>query len=281
MDLNADEHAPRDERAVAPPDDFHYATLYLPPARRHALRVFEAVRRAITDIPGNCSDRGVAHLKLTWWQTELAQLADGRARHPLAQALLPLLGDEPRLLEIANRLLDATIRGLNQPALADHAALIAWLEQQQGGVFDYYIAERATLGASELRRLVDIAALLELAYALRGLRQHRRATPLLLPRDALRAAGLGDDAVRGALDSRPLVAMLAPWAAWLRAQLLAHCAALPRTLRRRQRLLLTLAACAGEALALTEADGCRVLEQRVDLLPPRKLWLAWRIAHWG
>lgn len=135
--------------------------------------------------------------------------------------------------------------------------------------------------AGELRRLVDIAALLELAYALRGLRQHRRATPLLLPRDALRAAGLGDDAVRGALDSRPLVAMLAPWAAWLRTQLLAHCAALPRTLRRRQRLLLTLAACAGEALALTEADGCRVLEQRVDLLPPRKLWLAWRIAHWG
>ena len=68
---------------------------------------------------------------------------------------------------------------------------------------------------------------------------------------------------------------------WLRAQLLARCAALPRKLRRGQRLFVTLAACAIEALALTRADNCQVLERRVELLPLRKLWLAWRVAQWG
>ena len=281
VDLSRDEHAPRDERAVAPPDDFYYASLFMAPPRRHALRVFEALRRAITDIPGSCSDRGVAHLKLTWWQTELQQLAAGHARHPLAHALLPLLDTKPTLLAVLEALLDATIRGLNVATLGDQAALVQWLVQQQGGVFDYYIDASAPLNAEQRQALIDIGALLELTYALRGLRQQRRALPLLLPESALRAAGLSADSVRTASDSRPLAAVLMPHAAQLRSELSARCAALPRAVRRQQRLLVTLAACAGEALALTEADACRVLERRIEMLPVRKLWLAWRIARWG
>lgn len=281
MDLNSDEHAPCDERVVAPPDDFYYASLYLAPARRHTLRAFEALRRAISDIPGSCSDRGVAHLKLTWWQTELQQLAAGAARHPLAHALLPLLNTKPALLAVLEALLGATIRGLNQATLGDHGALVRWLVQQHGGVFDYYIDDSAALNASQRQALIDIGALLELAYALRGLRQQRRALPLLLPENALRAAGLSADSVRTATDSRQLAAVLTPHAAHLRAELTARCVALPRAVRRQQRLLVTLAACASEALALTAADACRVLERRIEVLPVRKLWLAWRIAHWG
>ncbi|CAN0354046.1 unnamed protein product, partial [Phaeothamnion confervicola] len=260
---------------------FYYASLYLAPATRHQLRVLEAVRRVITDIPGLCSDRGVAHLKLTWWLTELQQLASGNARHPLAQLLLPLVQAQPALLSLLEALLDATISGLNDAPLADHAALLAWLQRQQGGLLRYYINCGAAVSAAQGQMLSELAALLELAYALRGLRQHRRATPLLLPESTLRAAGLSGDAVRGAYSSASLQAVLQPEIDWLRAELLTRSAALPRQLRRGQRLLVTLAACAAEALALTRADDCQVLERRVELLPLRKLWLAWRVAHWG
>lgn len=285
MDLTGGQHAPDSDGAVMPPDDFYYASLYLPPARRHALRVVEAARRAITDIPGSCTDRGVAHLKLAWWQTELQQLAAGSARHPLAQRLLPLLAQEPVLLEALTSLLEATIAGLNQAPLPDDAALITWLREQQGGIFDYYIgadgSDRQASGNAQRETLRDIGALLELAYALRGLRQHRRATPLLLPEAALRAARVNVDAVRDASSSRQLAAVLRPQAEHVLGELNARVAALPRAARRGQRLLVTLALCAGEALALTLADDCQVLERRIEVLPVRKLWLAWRIAHWG
>lgn len=281
MDLSGAEHAPVGDGAITPPDDFYYASLYLPPPVRRAVRAVEAARRAITDIPGSCSDRGIAHLKLAWWQTELQQLAAGQARHPLAHALLPLTADMAGLVPMLETLLAATIDGLNQSALPDRAALLAWIGQQHGAVLNGYIDSGAAVSDAQREALLEIGALLELAYALRGLRQHRRATPLLLPDAKLRAARLSVDAVRAAQTSAELEPVLAAEAEDLRAQLLARSAALPRPLRRGQRLLLTLAACAAEALALTRADHCRVLERRIEVLPIRKLWLAWRIAHWG
>ena len=281
MDLNAAELAPPLDGAITPPDDFYYASLYLPSRTRHALRVVEAARRAITGIPGSCSDRGIAHLKLAWWQTEMQQLASGTARHPLAHALLPLLRATPDLLARLEQVLEATISGLNHAPLADRAAELIWLRQQQGALLEYYLAGGAPLSDAQRERLLELGGLVELSYALRDLRQHRRATPLLLPTTALRAAGLSEDAVRGAQRSTELRAVLPAEADSLRAQLLSVSATLPRAVRRGQRLLLTLAACAAEALALTRADDCAVLERRVELLPIRKLWLAWRTAHWG
>ena len=281
MAVNSAAHLPLSGGAISPPDDFYYATLYLAPAARHRLRVLEALRRAITDIPGNCSDRAVAHLKLTWWHIELQQLAAGSARHPLTQPLLPLVQAQPDLLGLFEALLDATINGLNQAPLADHAALLAWLQRQQGALLAHYIDCGAAVSAAQRQALAELAAVLELVYALRGLRQHRHATPLLLPDATLSAARLNGDAVRGAYSSASLQVVLQAEIDWLRAQLLARCAALPRKLRRGQRLFVTLAACAIEALALTRADNCQVLERRVELLPLRKLWLAWRVAQWG
>ena len=281
MDLISAEHAPGDEGAIAPPADFYYASLYLPAATRHELRVLEAARRAIIDIPGSCSDRGVAHLKLAWWQTELQQLAECKARHPLAQALLPLTQARPALLGILDALLEATIDGLNQAPLPDSEALRRWVIAQQGALLGYYIEAGAPVSDPQRNALLELGAVLELAYALRGLRQHRRATPLLLPEAALRSAGLSVDGVRVARSSRELKAVLLRELDALRDELLTRSAALPRAVRRGQRLLLTLAACAAEALTLTRADGAQVLERRVELLPVRKLWLAWRVAHWG
>ena len=281
VDLSSGDYAPSGDGAITPPDDFYYASLYLAPPVRHTLRVMEACRRAVTDIPGSCSDRGIAHLKLAWWQTEIEQLAQGHARHPLAQALLTQLRITPALLPLLDNVLKATIDGLNQAPLPDRAAQLAWLTRQQASVLGYYIDVGAAVSARQREQLLEVGALLELSYALRGLRQHRRATPLLLPDQALRAAGLSVDGVRGALRSTELAKVLIPQADSLRDALLARSAALPRAVRRGQRLLLTLAACAAEALALTRADGCQVLEQRVELLPIRKLWLAWRVAHWG
>lgn len=281
VDLNSAAQPPASAGAISPPDDFYYASLYLAPNIRHQLRVLEAVRRAITDIPGNCSDRGVAHLKLTWWQTELQQLASGNARHPLAQPLLPLVQAQPGLLDLFEALLDATINGLNQAPLADHAALLAWLHCQQGVLLNHYIGCGAPVSATQRQALIELGALLELAYALRGLRQHRRATPLLLPEATLRAARLSGDAVRGAYSSVTLKRVLRCEIDWLRSELLTRSAALPPSVRRGQRLIVTLAACAAEGLALTRADDCQVLERRVELLPLRKLWLAWRVRYIG
>ena len=281
MDLNAEPHAPSCAGAVAAPDDFYYATLYLPPAARATARTLEAARRAITDIPGSCSDHGVAHLKLAWWQSELQQLAAGTPRHPLARALRPLVSREPALLEVFEHLVMTTIVGLHAAPLINRAALLSQVQAQHGPLLEHYVNLGAPVSTTQRAALVNLGGVIELAYGLRGLRQHRRGGPLLLAEEELRAAHLSVDAVRGAQASSELRAVLAPHLDWLHDELVLHSAALPRALRRQQRLFTTLAACAAEALALTRADDCCVLERRVEVLPVRKLWLAWRMAWWG
>ena len=162
VDLNGTQHAPASDGGIAPPDDFYYASLYLAPSTRHQLRVLEAARRAITDIPGLCSDRGVAHLKLTWWQTELQQLASGSARHPLARPLVPLVQAQPASLGLLESLLDATISGLNEAPLPDHSALLAWLQRQQGPLLAHYIDFGTPVSAAQRQALIELGVVLEL-----------------------------------------------------------------------------------------------------------------------
>lgn len=281
MDLNPQEHAPAVDGDIAPPADFYYASLYLTPPARYAARVLEAVRRAITDIPAACTDTGVAHLKLAWWQSELQQIETGMPRHPLVQALMPLAISEPHLIGVFERMVATTVAGLHAAPLMSRAAVLQWVNTQHRELLEHYLCFGVAAHPPQRGALLEIGALLELAYALRGLRQHRRGGPLLLAGDRLSAAGLSVDAVRGAQRSSEIEPVLAGEIDWLRDELLSRCVALPRSLRRAQRLITTLAVCTVEALALTRADGCQVLEHRVELLPLRKLWLAWRVRRFG
>ena len=281
MDLSPAAHAPSFATVLAAPDDFYYASLYLPPHARDVARILEATRRAITDIPDSCSDRGVAHLKLAWWQTELQQLALAAPRHPLTRALQPLVEREPEVLTMVERLVTSTVAALNAAPLLSRTALLEHVHAQHGPVLDYYVSLGMPVNATERAALDGVGCVLELAYGLRGLRQHRRGAPLLLANQELLAAGLSADAVRNAQASAELRAVLEPHLDWVHAELVTRSATLPRALRRGQRLFTTLANCAAEALALTKADACRVLERRIEVLPLRKLWLAWRSAQWG
>lgn len=281
MAVSAGEHAPAAEFGIAPPDDFHYASLYLAPAARGAARVLEAARRAIVEIPPGCSDRGVAHLKLAWWEQELARLAAGEPRHPLTQAMAPLLRRWPDLPRIYARLVANVVTSLSEPRYADDAALHGALRARQDELATLLIGLGAPVDTATRDGLLELAVQLELARALRGLRQHRRGGAPLIAGDALARAGLTLEQVREARLSVTLRDWLAPEMTRVQARLRTQRDALPRATRRGQALFVTLAECALEALALTLADDCRVLEQRVEVLPVRKLWLAWRVRHIG
>ena len=277
MDLNDAEAG-----GIAPGSDFHFASFYLPAAARTATRALEGWREVITAIPATCSDRGVAHLKLAWWQDEIARLAAGGARHPLAAALAPVVATRPTLLPALTRYPDAVATTLVEQVPATRTAALALVRALHGELFSHLLALAGSSGEpTAARPLLDLACLVEAAYELRNLRQHRRAGQLLLPTADLARHGLGTEDVRQARDSRALAPCLADIYGWLIAALDAALAGLPRAERRRQHMLCTQARLVRAALVLTRADGCLVLERRVELLPVHKLWLAWRTCYWG
>src|SRR5215471_5819850 len=76
------------ERAAPRGSSLSFAIRVLSSGRCAAALAVHAVCREAGDVLREVADPGVARLKLAWWRTELAAAFDGRAQHPVSQALM-------------------------------------------------------------------------------------------------------------------------------------------------------------------------------------------------
>ena len=92
------------QKAAASGSSFYYAFLFLSKPRRAAITAFYAFCREVDDVVDECTDLNVARTRLAWWRIEVAAIYEGKAKHPVAQALAALLPafkiEQPRLQEI-------------------------------------------------------------------------------------------------------------------------------------------------------------------------------------
>lgn len=76
-------------KAAQSGSSFYYSFLFLPPDRRRAITALYAFCREVDDIVDDSADASVARMKLAWWRTQVDQLFNGHADHPVMQALAP------------------------------------------------------------------------------------------------------------------------------------------------------------------------------------------------
>jgi len=269
------------DKAAASGSSFYYAFLFLPKPRRAAITAFYAFCREVDDVVDEVTDPGVAHTKLAWWQTEVANSFAGRPNHPVMKALMPCAAE----FAIEERQLHAVIEGcrmdLEQTRYLDFQALERYCHLVAGVVGE---VSARIFGQSD-PRTTDYAHKLGLAFqltniirdvgedALRGRiylpvselqqfdvkaheilnRQYSDRFTQLMRFQAVRAQGLYDEAL----------------------------ALLPAADRRSQKPGLMMASIYRTLLREIEHDGFQVLHQRVSLTPLRKLWLAWKVQALG
>lgn len=261
--------------------DYYYASLYYPPEQRHRIQILEALRRELTRIPASCSDRGVAHTKLAWWRDEIERTKRDEPRHQLAREIRPLMVADNALADVLIELINGVDRSLSEAVLATRDAVVSYIYALHHGILKTIAATGSALGSDDCAALRRLTSLTELAYELRGLRQHRLGGTLYISAAALSAHGLNVDRIRHTLSSDPLRPLLEAEMRATRDELQATLADMPRTVRRQQRVFTTLARIQLHALQLTLDDGCHVLERRIELTPVHKLWIAFRTHRFG
>ena len=269
------------EAAPQPGSDFYYASLYLPPAIRHEVNVLEACRREVARIPQTVSDRGVAHVKLAWWRDEFERLKHSSPRHQITRGLAALAATNPDLIDIFGNLVERVEASLSAPKLASRESVMDAIRDLYGDIFRQFVLRSGTYDLDTVTRLVDLACCIERAYELMNLRQHRRGGVMFLSQEVLARHRLSVDGVRQAASSAEIRDLLLDELDNASQALHTAWAGLPRALRREQRLLCTLARILQRVLQLTLDDDCPVLEQRIELTPVHKLWLAWRTRVFG
>ena len=273
------------QKAAASGSSFYYAFLFLPKARRAAITAFYAFCREVDDVVDEALDPGVARSKLAWWQDEVAQSYQGRASHPVMQALMPhtqAFGiGQPQLLAV----IDGCQMDLEQTRYLDFAALQRYCHLVAGVVGE--VAARI-FGQSQ-EQTTAYAHRLGLAFQLtniiRDVGEDAMRGRIYLPIDELqqfdvrvheilKRGGEGDFPARFAR----LMAFQAERAHRVYDEALAL---LPAADLRSQKPGLMMASIYRTLLREIERDNFQVLHQRVRLPPLRKLWLAWRVQALG
>lgn len=264
--------------AIRPGSDFRYSLLGLPLERRQAWIAIRAFQLEIRQIIEECRDPGVARTKLDWWRNELGRLFAGEPQHPVSRALRPRLTAFNLPEEYFREILDGAAMDLEYDVYPTFTELTLYVHRL-GSVPALLATE--VLGYQDRRATPRFAheagALLLLFERLYDVRRHAQHGRFYLPEDEMRRFGVAPSDLLAAQTTERVQKLFAFQAERLREYHRRALELLPAVDRYSQSGLLVHLELAMALLAEIAEDGYHLLEQRIQLTPLRKLWLAWRL----
>ncbi len=269
------------QKAAASGSSFYYAFLFLPKPRRAAITAFYAFCREVDDVVDEVQDPGIAQTKLAWWQAEVGRAFAGQPQHPAMRALMP----HAAAFGIEERQLQAVIEGcrmdLEQTRYLDFPALQRYCHLVAGVVGEV----AARIFGQTQPRTTEYAHTLGLAFQLtniiRDVGEDAMRGRIYLPISELQQFDVKAHEITGRQYSDRFTALMRFQAERAHRLYDEALALLPAEDRRAQKPGLMMASIYRTLLREIEADGFRVLHQRVSLTPLRKFWLAWKVQALG
>ena len=272
--MSPDEYCQR--KAAASGSSFYYGFRFLDARRRRAIMALYAFCREVDDAVDECSDPGVAAMKLAWWRGEVEAMYAGHPTHPVTLALAAVLSEVNLPAEQLQEIIDGMEMDLRLARYPDFRTL---------NLYCYRVASVVGLLAAEIfgytdRRTQKYAHDLGLAFQLtniiRDVGEDARRGRIYLPQDELARFGVPEADILARRHSDRFAELMRFQAQRAQDTYDRALGELPAVDRKAQRPGLMMAAIYRALLDEIVKDGCRVLTHRVSLPPARKLWLAAR-----
>jgi len=255
---------------------FYYSFLFLPPERRRAITALYAFCREVDDTVDECTDQGVARIKLAWWRNEIAQMYKGNPGHPVTQALQPHIAPYQLEERHMQAIIDGMEMDLDQTRYLDYAALQKYCWRVAGVVGILSASIFGLTNPQTLQYAEKLGLAFQLTNIIRDVGEDARKGRIYLPVNELQQFDVKAADILNARHSERFENLMKFQAQRAHALYDEAFALLPKEDRRAQRPGLMMAAIYRTILKEIEHDGYKVLNQRISLTPLRKLWLAWK-----
>ena len=255
---------------------FYYSFLFLPPERRRAITALYAFCREVDDTVDECTDQGIARIKLAWWRKEVETMYGGVPTHPVMLALQPHVAAYGLEQQHLQAIIDGMEMDLDQTRYLDYAALqkYCWHVASVVGILSARIF--GYTNDSTLQYAEKLGLAFQLTNIIRDVGEDARKGRIYLPISELQQFDVKAAELLNAKHSERFEALMAFQAARAQKMYDEALALLPKADRRAQRPGLMMSAIYRTVLDEIQRDGYHVLNQRISLTPLRKLWLAWK-----
>ena len=270
------------QKAAGSGSSFYYSFLFLPAERRRAITAVYAYCREVDDVVDEVSDATAAEATLGWWRQEIAQLFAAQPTHPVTRALQPFIGGQFEISEDRlNAVLDGMQIDLRQNRFLDYVALQRYAHLVAGVVGEMSAAIFGYRDPQTLQYAGRLGLALQLINIIRDVGDDARRGRIYLPLDELQRFDVKASDVLAARYVDGFVPLMRFQAERARAAYRDALAVLPTVDRKAQRPGLMMGAIYSALLTEIENEKFQVLQQRIALIPLRKLWLAWRTWVFG
>jgi len=264
------------EKAAKSGSSFYYSFLFLPPAQRQAIMALYAFCREVDDVVDECSDAGIARIKLDWWRTEIARTFASAPEHPVGRALAVSLERFNLPQEYFLEIIDGMEMDLTQTRYETFTDL---------SLYCYRVASVVGLMAAEIFGYEDRATqkyahnlglAFQLTNILRDVGEDAARGRIYLPLEELARFGVCEQDILHGHASEAMKNLLDYQAQRARDHYALAFSHLPQTDRFAQRSGLVMANIYLAVLQRIEQNSAQVLGRRISLSPLHKLWLTWR-----
>lgn len=255
--------------------DLYYATRKMShESRSHLLALF-ALEKEITEVIDECSDQGVARLKLQWWLTQIEKMYAGDAEHPAAIAFY----DVCQMTNISKELIKSVVLGqlylLDNPQCESVDAQVTLCHNTYCVVSELQTRVLGFKDENTLEFAKALGVFHGLVNIIISLRKHILKERVYLAPEDLHAHDISVDALWNITHSPALQQVLLRTDQRAREYYQHAMRALPKVDRKLQRPACLRAKLQLKLLDEVEKDGFQVFAHRVEIPPLRKLFITW------
>jgi phytoene synthase len=253
---------------------FYHTFRFLPPERRRAITALYAFCRLIDDTVDLCADRTDARASLASWRREVSDMFAGKPTHLVTKALQPHLARYQMQERHMQALIDGVEMDLGQHHFAHYAALQDYCWHVAGVVGMLSASIFGVTNPRTLQYAERLGTAFQLINIIRDVGEDARNGRIYLPQDELRRFGVRAADLADARHGPAFELLMQHQAERARQAYDDALALLPLEDRRAQLPGLMMAAIYRTLLDKIERASFQVLEHRISLSSPHKLWLA-------
>lgn len=261
-------------KAIPDGSNLYYASLFENIENKQILISLHAFLCELTEIIHECSDPGVARIKLHWWQEEIERLFNQQARHPVTKQFAEHLS----LNEKLENSFKSIIGNFDQFLFIDQMGrlddVLALYDSTAGEVWQRCGIQTQAESTNSLVSLRMMGTIYQFINCLQEPNTYITETRCIIPENIVPQESLLKLRSNIQTQSNEQQVVFAP----LMQDLINRLEHLHTNLKTEQPIFkhaLILNRIALKTCIEIYNDGCRLLNTKTSLTPLRKLWIAW------